>query len=109
MSKLVNLVDMVLIWDETWLMWVTVSALSDWRAVNSVIVTSSSIDRTSLISYFVLVHPFKSKNWLTTVTSIILLLTGNNNLWGDVDIGPSSLSSNLDSIRERRGGSMSPA
>ena len=39
----------------------------------------------------------------------VLILTGNEHLRGDVDIGPGGLSSDLDSIGERRGRSVGPA
>jgi len=97
MSELINSVDQIFIWDETSLM-VTVFASADWRAFNAVIIASGLINGASLISHIVVVHPFISIDWLTTMATLILGLTRNDDLWGDVDIGPSSLSSNLDSI-----------
>jgi len=99
MSELVNAVDQVLIWDETWLFWVAVFALDNAGAFNSVVVASGLVDGASLIGDIVGVHVLVSVHWLTTVATIILSLTRNDNLRGDVDIGPSSLSLDLDSIR----------
>jgi len=97
MSELINSVDQVFIWDKASLV-VTVFACADWRALNTVIITSGLINRASLIGHVVDVHPLVSVHWLTTVATLILSFTRNDNLRGDVDIGPSSLPRNLDSI-----------
>jgi hypothetical protein len=97
-SELVNSVDQVLIWDEAWLFWVAVFAFDNAGALNTVVIASGLIDGASLISDIVGVHVFVSVHWLTAVATLILGFTRNDNLWGDVDIRPSSVSSNLDSI-----------
>jgi hypothetical protein len=53
-AEFIDIVDWVLIRNETRLVWVTVSALNDRSAVISVVVASSVIDRAGLISEFVL-------------------------------------------------------
>jgi hypothetical protein len=77
-------------------------------ALFTVIVTSGSVDSASLVSDFVGVHPLESVVSFTTVATIILRAR-DENLWGDVNIWPGSLSSDLDSIGEGRGSGMSPA
>jgi len=108
-SELVNSVDFVLVWDEAWLVWVAVSADGDVGTLHTVVVSSSGVDGTSLIGDIVVVHPLVGVDWFTTMATIVFLLTGDDYLRRDVDIGPSSLSGNLDSIRKGRGRSMSPA
>lgn len=98
MGELFNLIDFVLIWDEAWLMWVTVSAHGDVGALDTVVMASSLIQRAGFISDFIVVHELVSVNWLSTVASIIFHLARDQNLRSDVDIGPSCLSCNLDSI-----------
>jgi len=71
-------------------------------------VASSSVDRASFVSDFVVGHPLESVVSLSTMATIITTAR-NENLRSDVDIWPSSLSSDLDSIGKGRGGSMSPA
>jgi hypothetical protein len=61
-------------------------------------VTSGSVDGAGLISDLVLVHPLEGIVSLTTMATIITR-AGDQNLWGDVDIWPCSLSGDLDSIR----------
>jgi hypothetical protein len=97
MSELIDSVDQVFIWDEATLM-VTVFASADRRALDAVVIASGLINGASLISHIVVVHPFISIDWLTTMATLILGFTRNDDLWGDVDIGPSSLPRNLDSI-----------
>jgi len=60
-------------------------------------VASSSIDRAGLVSDFVLAHPLESVVSLSTVATIITTAR-DKNLRSDVDIGPGSLSCDLDSI-----------
>ena len=54
-------------------------------------------------------HPFEGVVWLTTVATIVLLLAGDDDLGGDVDIGPRGLTGNLNPVRDGGGGSMGPA
>ena len=97
-SELLDLVNLVLVWDEARLMRVTVSALGDVRALDSVIVASGLIHGAGFISDFVVVHVLISINRFSTVASLILHLAGDQDLRSDVDIRPSSLSGNLDSV-----------
>jgi hypothetical protein len=105
----INTVFKVLIGDDASLTRRAVSAHFHGRAFTTVIVTSSEVDRASLISDVVLVDPIVSKDWKTTMATHIRLLARDENLRGDVDIGPGSISLDLDSIGQGRGGSMSPA
>jgi len=56
-SKLIDLVDKVLIWDEAWFMWIAVSALKNWGALLAIVVASSCIGGTGLIGGFIVMHP----------------------------------------------------
>jgi hypothetical protein len=73
-SELINVVNLVFIRDKAWLKWITVSAKGDWGALNSVVVSSSLIDRASFIGDFVVVHPLESTKWLSSMATIILSL-----------------------------------
>ena len=100
MTELINSVDEILVWDEACLTWVAVTADVHRRANLSIVETTSAVDGASLISNFVLRHPLESVVGLTTVASLVGCLTRDDNLRGDVDIGPGSLSSDLNTIRE---------
>jgi len=108
-SILVNSIDVVGVWNEAWFMWITVHADSDWVTLDTIIIASGSVDGAGLIGDFVVVHPCVCVNWLTTVASVICLLAGDNNLWRNVDVWPSTLSDDLDSIGKSGSGSMCPA
>ena len=45
-------------------------------------------------------HPLVSKDGITTVTTEGVVLTVDKNLGSNVDIGPGSVSSDLDSVTE---------
>ena len=75
----------------------TVHASDLISAVLSVIVTSGSVNGASLISDLVLGHPLEGVDRVTTVAAIVSR-AGDEDLRGDVDIGPGCLSSNLNSI-----------
>jgi hypothetical protein len=74
-------------------------------------VSTSQVDRGLSISDLVSAHPLESLDSFSTETShrFIVHITRDENLRGDVDIGPGSLSSDLDTIGESRSGSLSPA
>ena len=76
----------------------TIFTFDDAGAFHAVIVSSGLINGAGLISDIVVMHPIVSIDWLTTMAPIILCLTGNYHLWGDIDIGPRRVSSYLDSI-----------
>jgi hypothetical protein len=69
----------------------------------------SAVDRAGLVSHFIVVHPFVGVVCLTTVATQILIFTGDDNLGRYVDVGPGSVTGNLDTVRERRGGGVGPA
>jgi hypothetical protein len=71
-------------------------------------VSSGSVDRASLVSDLVFVHPLEGVVCLSSVTTIVSG-TGNQNLRSDIDIRPSCFSGDFDSVRESRSGSMGPA
>mmetsp|Transcript_48609 Transcript_48609/g.66033 ORF Transcript_48609/g.66033 Transcript_48609/m.66033 type:complete len:266 (-) Transcript_48609:18-815(-) len=108
-TVLVGLVDIVVLGNVTSLTRVAVSAALHGGADLAVVVTSGSVDRASLISNLVLRHPLEGFVVRTTMATIILHLARDENLGSDVDIGPSSVSGNLDTIRHSRGGGVSPA
>jgi hypothetical protein len=60
--------------------------------------TSGLIDGACLISDVVIVDVLEGIYWFTTTATEIFVLTGNDDLRRDVDVGPSSLSLDLDSI-----------
>jgi len=98
-SILVNSIDVVGVWNEAWFMWITVHADGDWVTLDTIVIASGSVDGAGLIGDLVGVHPLEGVVSLTTVATIISR-AGDKNLWGDVNIWPGSLSSDLDSIGE---------
>jgi hypothetical protein len=107
-SILISVVDVIFIGGEAGLSRHAVLALDDFRALSTVIVSSGSVDGASLISDLVGVHPLEGIVGLSSVASIILRAR-DKNLRSNVDIRPGSLSGDLNSIGESRGGGMSPA
>jgi hypothetical protein len=71
--------------------WGAVLAHDLLRALGTIVMASSSIDRASFISYLVVVHPLESVVSLSTMATIITR-AGDQNLRSDVDIWPCSLS-----------------
>ena len=108
-AVLLNTVHEVLVGDEAGLARVAVTTHSHSRADLTVVKTATKIDGACLISDIVVSDPLKSVNRLTTVATHVSRLTGNDDLRRDVDIGPGSLTGDLYTIRESRGGSVGPA
>jgi hypothetical protein len=75
----------------------------------TIVVASSHVDGASLIGNFISGHPLESSESITTVATEIGELARDENLRGDVNIGPGSLAHDLYSIRHGRGCGMSPA
>ena len=107
--EFVNTVDHVLVGDEAGLTGVAVAANVHGRADLTVVEATGAVDGASLISHLVVGHPLEGIVGLTTVATHVLGLTRDDDLGGDVDIGPGALTRDLDSIREGRGGGMGPA
>jgi hypothetical protein len=80
---------------------VAVFANVNGRAFFAIVMTSGSVDRTSLISNVLLVDEFESIECGTTVATIISSIARDNDLRRNVDIRPCSLSCNLNSVRKR--------
>jgi hypothetical protein len=97
-TELINSVDEILVGDEASLTWVAVTADVHGGANLSVVETTSAVDGASLISDFVLGHPLEGVVSLTTVASLVGSLTRDDDLRGDVHIGPGGLSSDLYAI-----------
>jgi hypothetical protein len=97
-TEFINSVDEILVWDEACLTWVAVTADVHGRANLTVVETTSAVDGASLISDFVLGHPLEGVVSLTTVASLVGSLTRDDDLRGDVHIGPGGLSSDLYAI-----------
>ena len=95
---LVNTVDTVLIRDEAGLTRVAVAAHVHGRALLTVVMAASLVNRTSFVSDFVLCHPLEGIQMPSTVAAIVRHLTGDEDLGRDVDVGPSGFAGDLDSI-----------
>ena len=108
-AEFLDFVGVVFIWNKAVWAWLTVLANINGSTFNTIVMTSSLIDRTGLISNFIFVHKFERRDSFTTVATIIIHRAWNDNLRGDVDIGPLSFSGNLYSVRYGWGGSLSPA
>lgn len=68
----------------------------------------SSVDRARLVGDVVLSHPLVGFSCIASVATRIRT-TRDKDLWSNVNVWPSSISGNLDSIREGRGHCVSPA
>mmetsp|Transcript_14441 Transcript_14441/g.22391 ORF Transcript_14441/g.22391 Transcript_14441/m.22391 type:complete len:297 (-) Transcript_14441:30-920(-) len=109
LTVLLGSVDLVLVGGEAVLLARgAVLAHDDGGALLTVIVASGSVDGASLIGDVVAVHPLEGVVGLATVAAIILG-AGDEDLGGDVDIGPLGVSGDLNSIGESGGGGVSPA
>jgi len=73
LSKFTNLVDIVSIWDETGLLRIAVLANVNGSAFDSIVVTSSLIDRAGLICDLISVHEVKGTKGVSSMASIIKL------------------------------------
>ena len=101
MAEFIYTIDVILVWDETSFSRDAVSADVHWRAYLAVVKTATSVDRASLISDFIEVHPFEGVISLTSVTAIVFHFAGNEHLGRYVNIGPGGITSDLNAIRER--------
>jgi len=108
LTILLGIVDLVVVLVPATLGWGAVFALDLLGALSAIIVSTSSVDGASLIGDLVLVHPLEGVISLTTVATIITRAR-DEHLRSDVDIWPSSIPGDLNSIRECRGGGVSPA
>jgi hypothetical protein len=110
-SVLIDSINLVVVGNETSFIGVAISSNLHGRALRSIGVSTSQVDRGLSIGDLVSAHPLESLDSFSTETShrFIVHITRDENLRGDVDIGPGSLSSDLDTIGESRSGSLSPA
>jgi hypothetical protein len=97
-SVLINTIDLILIRDKAILMRIAISAHGHVRALVTIFPSSSGIDGASLISDVVVVDVLESVNGLTSRATEIFVLTRNDDLGRNVDVGPSGFSLDLDSI-----------
>jgi len=71
LTILINIISIIKIKDKTSLAGHAVFALEHGGALGAIIVTTSSVNRASLIGNVVVVHPFEGVVGLTTMTAII--------------------------------------
>ena len=72
-------------------------------------IAKGAVDGTSLISDLIVGHPLEGVVGLTTVAALVLLLARDDDLGGDVDIGPGGLTGDLYPIGDGGGGGVGPA
>jgi hypothetical protein len=109
LTVFINTVGVIVVWNEASLTGVAITAIAHGRASLTVVVTTGHVGRAGLISDVVLVDPFESIEGESTMATIIRSLTRDEDLRGDVDLGPGTITSDLDSIGESRGSSLGPA
>jgi len=98
-SELIDLVNVVRVWNKARFAWVAVSAQGDVGARVSVIVTSGSVNRTSLVSDEVFFDVLIGREWLTSVASqVVVGVTRDENLWSEINVWPCGISLDLDSV-----------
>ena len=64
---------------------------------------------TCFVSDVVVVDPLVGSSGISSVAAFIGELTGNEDLWGQVDVGELSLPGDLDAVAESRSGGEGPA
>ena len=74
-TVLLNVICEILVGDEAGLSWVTVTAHGHSRALNSVVVTTSAVDRARLIRDLVHRHPDEGVQGIATMATVIHILT----------------------------------
>jgi len=79
------------------------------RAILTVGPATGLVNRTSFIGDVVFTNPFVPVVGISTVATVVFLFARDENLWSNVDIRPGSITCNLDTVREGRGGGLSPA
>ena len=94
----INTVGVIIGWDVASLTRVAVTAHGHGGANLTVVVTTSHVGGAGLISDVVLVDPLESVEGKSTVATIIRGLTRDEDLRGDVNLGPGTITSDLDSI-----------
>jgi len=99
-AKLINSICHVFVRDETGLTWVAVTANVHGRADLTNVIALGTIDGARLISDLVIGHPFERVISIASMAPVILGLARDDNLGGDVNIGPGGLTGNLNSIRD---------
>jgi hypothetical protein len=104
-----HVVDAVGVGHEAGLVGHAVLAHCDVRALDSIVMASCSVDGAGLISDFIVLHEVVGANGISSVAAIVEATAGNHYLGRDVNIWPGSISGDLDSVGERRSGSLGPA
>lgn len=103
-------VDWVIWWDEAALAWKAVLALDSGVALDTSVPTQSLVIRARFVGNVEFVDVFEGEGWVTSVASeVFTLVAGQEDLWGQFIIRPSSLSGDLDSVSQSGGDSESPA
>jgi hypothetical protein len=99
-AVLLNVVFVVLLGDDASFTGSAVSAVRHSRATNTVVPASTLVDGASLIGDVVVEHPFVGVGCITTVAAVVFLLAGDDELNGQVNVWPLSITGDLDSIRQ---------
>jgi hypothetical protein len=108
-AELIDLVNSVLRGHGASLAWGAVSAVFHSRAALAIVVSASLVDRAGSVSDLVIVDPLEGSQGRTSVAAESGHLARDQHLWRQVDIGPGSVSGDLDAIGEDRSGSVGPA
>lgn len=98
LTELTDFVEVVVVWNKARLAWVAVLAQVNGSAFYSVGVSSGLVDGASLISDLISVHEVKGTETKATITAVIKLRAGYDDLGRDVDVWPSTLSVDLNSV-----------
>jgi hypothetical protein len=109
MAVFVDVVLVVGLGDDTSRGGCAVTAHGHSGAALTVVPTSSLVNSASLISDIVALNPLVSVVSIATVATVIGLLARDQNLRSQVNIGPLSVTQNLDSVGQGSSGSLSPA
>lgn len=107
-TKLLRVVDVVGVRDETSLSRIAVSAVGHSGAGATIVKTATTVNGAGLVGDLMGVHPLVGKDCVTAVAAKGVVLTVNQDLGRDVDVWPRSVSRNLYPVTEGRGGSMGP-
>lgn len=107
-SIFINSVHIILIGYSTCFSSTTVTTKSHTATIITIIPTSGLINRTSLVRNIILMNPLIGIICVTTIASIIFFFAWNQYLWSYIDVRPSCISLNFNSIWQSWCSSMGP-
>ena len=107
-TEFINLVCCVFTRNKAGFIWFAVFAKAHWSAFLTIGPASSLVNRASFICNIILLDVLVGSQCWTTKAALVFLFTWNKNLRSQIDVWPSSLASNFNSIWQSWCWSMGP-